>query len=384
MCKEHLTIVMDRENDGFRAALLRGDDVIAFYFQPAPEEARAGDLYLGKVSGSRIAEVGWFLDLGDGKNGFLPRQKTLASSLEDGDCRVVQVEKEAREGKTAELTEHVQIIGRGVIYLPLSGYTAVSHRMNGDSREKWRKRVSEWCRPPEGAIVRTAAAQMPVSLISHEFHALKKRWLHLSAQAAGMGRPGLIDRQLTFVAEILNENHFPSFYTLITNLPFETNKLPAGVRLVHVSARNLFEEYRLNGTYSEAMKRRIVLPSGISLVFDYAEALTVIDVNSGSMSFQGDREAAACRMNCLAADEIGRQIRLREIGGMVVIDFIHLKSEKDKKAVVDRLRESVRNDPATVKIFGYTKLGLVELTRKRRRHGLRDRVVERRKKQMPH
>ncbi|RYL93883.1 ribonuclease [Sporolactobacillus sp. THM7-4] len=378
---KELTLVIDKEQAGIRAALLQNDQVVSFYFQSPANDIGAGELYLGRVSSSRISQAGWFISLGHGKSGFLPHHKSLAhNDLKTGDLRIVQIEKEARNGKVPELTEQIQIIGSGIIYLPFSGYTAVSHKISEDLRNSFRKRVSKWVQPPEGAIVRTLGGQMTVRQLFDEWNKLKRRWQCFEEKARKMREPGLIDRQLTFIGSILNENPAAESWTIYLNTPIERDGLPESVKWVYESAENLFALHDLDKVYHQAMNASVALPSGASLVIDYTEALTAIDVNSGSAALQKDWETQALEMNCQAASEIARQLRLREIGGMIIIDFLHLNDNQDKEQVLRQLEEAVKNDPSVVKLFGYTKLGLVEMTRKKRRYGLRDRVIESRKK----
>lgn len=375
MRKENYTIVVDKEEEGVRAALLRNGIVLSFYFQSSLRDVRAGDVYLGKVSGSRISQVGWFMDLGNGKSGFLPSNKTRSGkNPKPGEFRIVQVEKEERDGKTSGLTEQVQIIGSGIIYLPLGGYTAVSHKIR-ERRGPYRQLISGWCISPEGAIVRTMGARMTASQLKDEFEGLKAQWMKMKSDGGQMSGPGLIRRQLSFIAWILNENHFPSSCTVYTNMPIEKTGLPDQTFIVHQSEEDLFAYHDLDGIFEASSCASVPLMSGASLVIDYAEALTAIDVNSGSMIFRQGWEDTALKINNMAAREIARQLRLREIGGMIVIDFLHLNDDLSRTKVLAYLEDAVKDDPATVKIFGYTRLGLVELTRKRRRYGLKDRVM---------
>lgn len=370
------TIVIDRTDEGTRAALLRDREVLSFYFRPTGKHMVSGDLYLGKVRDTRLRQIGWFLDFGEDGSGFLPRQKSLTSTEPDeGAHRIVQIEKEARVGKAAEATEYVQMIGRHIIYLPFGNYTAVSRKIKDETRDALRQLAADWCIPPEGAIVRTSAVSRTSAQLLEEFTALRARWRRICTLAARCA-PGLIDRPFSFVGQIINEYPVPPSYTVITNEPDNEENLPSGARVIRKSENDLFSLYKLDESYREALRPLVVLPSGASLVIDYTEALTAIDVNSGPSAFIHDREATARRINEEAADEIGRQLRLREIGGIIVIDFLDLSDERDQRAILARLRSAVADDPATVTIFGYTPLGLVEMTRKRRRYGLRDRALD--------
>ncbi|MDD9147689.1 MULTISPECIES: ribonuclease E/G [unclassified Sporolactobacillus] len=382
MREESYTIVVDKEEKGVRAAFLKNNDVLSFYFRPFSRQVGAGDICLGKVTGDRLRQVGWFMDLGHGRSGFLPANKIVSRRQpEPGEFRIVQIEKEESAGKTAGLTEQIQIIGKGIIYLPFGRYIAVSHKIS-EHRDLFRERASEWCVSPEGAIVRTMGARMDVGRLHNEFQKLKARWRKISEDGGRMNRPGLIRRQLSFIAWILNENHFPASCTVYTNLLLDDTGLPDHVSVNYQpDGNNLFARHNLNGVFEASLRPLVPLHGGASLIIDYTEALTAIDVNSGSAPFRQGWKATALDINRSAAREIARQLRLREIGGMIVVDFLHLNDSSSREKVLEYLKAAVRDDPATVKIFGYTKLGLVELTRKRRRYGLMDRVIERQRQE---
>lgn len=372
-----LSVVVDKEKSGLRAAVLNGGVVQSFYF--SSENICAGDFYLGKVRKSHLGEMGWFLDLGCGKRGFLPHDKTLSEAPVPGDLRLVQIEKEERDGKSAQLTEKVQVVSRGVIYLPSGSYVAVSHQIEEPEREVLRKRAMDWCIAPEGAIIRTFAARMNTEQIAAEFENGRFQWERIKKEAESMDHPGVIFRPFSFIESILNENHNPSGCTIYSNINLGEAFLSGGVEIVYQYQADLFALHELNGAYTSAMQPDVLLPGGAALVIDYAEALTAIDVNSGSAPTGTNWNETALEINLHAAREIARQLRLREIGGMIVIDFLRLSDPLYEQEVLNALMDAVSDDPATIKLFGYTKMGLVELTRKRRRAGLKDRVLARRK-----
>lgn len=378
---EKVTLVMEREADGVRAALMENQKVVSFYFESDSRDIRVGDLYLGKVLGNRLSQVGWFMDLGNGRSGFLPSHKYVSDCApQAGELRLVQVDKEARDHKEAELTEHVQITGKSIIFLPKSAYVAVSKRIAEGRGERLKTKVSGWCSAGEGAIIRTYAEDQDVDALYEEFSRLKKIWNSIRQQAECETSPKRILRPFSFISAILNENHFPSTCSIVANFDLNEDELPEHTDIRIKNNENPFIALHLEPIYQAALHPFVPLESGASLAIEYTETLTAIDVNSGSMLFQNNCEATAYKINCIAAREIARQLRLRQIGGMIVIDFLRMEEESDRNRLLLELENSTKTDPSAVHVYGYSHLGLLEITRKRQRYGLRDRAVDRLKK----
>jgi ribonuclease G len=376
MSDEHVTLVLEKETGGIRAALLENERVISFYFQADSSEVRIGDIFLGRVSENRLSQVGWFIDLGNGRNGFLPNHKSRADrALQIGEQVIVQVDKEERDGKAAELTGQIQMKGKGLIYLPLNSFVTASRRIPGEHRDRLKNKLAEWCAAGEGAIIRTQAEKRDLDELYLELCQLREKWQSVIKTAKDAASPALIFRQFSFASALLNENHFPTSCVVEANFPINEEQLPDGVRLLYQPGMQLFLKKNIEHDYKAALQSSVPLKSGGSLKIDYTETLTTIDVNSGSMIFQGDREAIVFQINAVAAKEIAKQLRLRQIGGMIVVDFLRMEDEKNRHRLLQQLERDTKSDPNAVHVYGFTRLGLVELTRKRQRGGLRDRVV---------
>ncbi|MFT8318297.1 MAG: ribonuclease E/G [Sporolactobacillus sp.] len=371
---DQFSLIIDcKKEETVRAALLQNGEVLSFYLLPAADDLRLGDLYLAEVSNERLKSVGWFLKLGGGLVGFLPRNKALDSrKMSPGTRHLVQIEKEAYGHKKAQLTEYIQISGRGLIYLPRSNYVAVSREIDQSRREFFKKKLAAWCSASEGVIVRTQAQTLDAKSLQDELQNQRAHWQRLLHEAGDKDVPRFIERPLSFIASILNENHCPASCTIRSNGPLDLEDLPREASASMASDSDLFEQEGIEPLYQSALHSVVPLPIGGSLVINYAEALTAIDVNSGSLRFEADWEEQALRINAAAARMAARQLRLREIGGMVVIDFLRLNLAQDRDKVLQILRECLMKDTATVKLFGYSAMGLVELTRKKRRYGLQD------------
>nr|WP_290443475.1 ribonuclease E/G [Sporolactobacillus kofuensis] len=363
-----------------RAALIEHDEVVSFYFQSDTKEGYLGDLFLGKVLENRLSQVGWFISLGNDLTGFLPRNKCGNGPLpETGAFRLVQIDKEARDGKEAGLTENIQITGEHIILLPRRSYVAVSKKILVQCGERLKRMVSGWCSEGEGAIIRTAAAQLDDDTLYAEFMALKQRWHKLINQLEVENEQKRIFRQFSFVPALINENHFPSKCLLYSNVALSLDGLSASTIIQSTIQAHPFRAHHLESIYEAALQPSVPLQSGASLIIEYTETLTTIDVNSGAMRFHDNWEHTAYQINCMAAKEIAKQLRLRQIGGMILIDFLRMKEASSREKLLEKFSKYTTADPSLVHIHGYTKMGLVELTRKRKRYGLRDRTVDRRR-----
>ncbi|MET1247487.1 ribonuclease E/G [Sporolactobacillus sp. STCC-11] len=383
MPEEQVTLVLEKEAGGIRAAFLEHERVVSFYFQSDSSEVRIGDIFFGRVSENRLSQVGWFIDLGNGRNGFLPSHKfSTDRALQVGEQVIVQVDKEERDGKVAELTGQIQMKGKGLIYLPLNSFVTASRRIPEENRDRLKNKISEWCAAGEGAIIRTRAEHCDLDELHLEFCQLREKWQSVIKSGKEAASPALIFRQFSFVSALLSENHFPTSCVVEANFPINEEQLPDGVKFLYQPGTRLFLKKNIEHDYKAALQSSVPLKSGGSLKIDYTETLTTIDVNSGSMTFQGDREAIVFQINSVAAKEIAKQLRLRQIGGMIVVDFLRMEDERDQDRLLRQLECDTKADPNAVHVYGFTRLGLVELTRKRQRSGLRDRVVRTAKENM--
>ncbi len=376
MVQLDLSIALEKHLEGVRAAVFENGRVVSFYLQNDAADLRIGDIFLGRISEDRLSQVGWFVDLGEGRSGFLPHNRCVKHRPEDkGAFILVQVDKEPWNQKEAELTEHVQMKGKTIIYLPYSGYVAGSQRLPEQVRDSLKRAAAAWCVDNEGVIVRTAAAKQQLQTLRQEFLNLKDQWRNVEKAASSATQPKRICRQLSFLGELFNEHHFPEHCTVLTNFLIAQNEIPEGASVRHLAETNLFRSLNIESIYTHAFASKVALESGASLVIDYTEALTTIDVNSGSMKIQKNRDEAIRRINRNAAREIARQLRLRQIGGIIIIDFLRMNHESDRQALLQQLIHETKPDPNHVQVYGFTRVGLVEVTRKRQSWGIQNQVM---------
>ncbi|MFC7393197.1 ribonuclease E/G [Scopulibacillus cellulosilyticus] len=388
-------LIIDSKQHPERAALVSDKEILAFYISRGDQFPVIGNIYIGSVTKVNNGLQGVFVDFGGDKHGFLHKhdilgfndenssQVPLSELVHHGDKVIVQVVKEQTERKGAKLTQYIQLSNAQMVYLPYSGYVAVSKKIPEDLKEKLRYQVSEWCSNQEGAIIRTEAKNYSLPELQKAFFELKDLWKDLLEKAGQSARRGVpLFTYHHFVNRVLNENIRLGIDEVIINKKLNESilneineKTNHKIPITFNSSANLFELYHIEGAFKKALKRKIYLNSGAFIVIDYTESMTAVDVNAGR--FTGDNwEDTAFRVNMEAADEIVRQIRLRQIGGIIIIDFINMKNEHHQAALLDKLKSQFKYEKDTTQVLGYTKLGLMEISRKKSWYGLQEAVMD--------
>ena len=321
-----------------------------------PENAsdQAGAFLLGRVNRIMTSLRCAFVDIGRNRCGFLPLEENSGSfqggKIASGDYVVVQIKKEETGEKGAFLTRDLTFPGKFVILMPLNRHIGVSSRIQ---EETVRNRLSclgqEISSGAYGIVMRSASAHAEASEIRQEAETLFQQWEHFRQLAHKMNQPGLLQNASTHRQQLLNDYDRRGIDTIHDGEPLPVD---------------------LQRQLCEATLRRVILPHGGTIVLDRCEAMTVIDVNSASYTDAGNRQGTILETNLEACDIIVRQIRLRNISGMIVIDFINMDSETDQSLVLEHLRAACSQDRIKTVIHGFTQLGLVEMTRKRTRPDL--------------
>lgn len=315
------------------------------------DDDRCGDILLGRIgrimSGMQCA----FVDIGRKKEGFLPLSENSRSftgeQVRSGDTILVQIKKEEHADKGAFLSRDITLPGRFIILMPMNRYTGVSSRIDHpDIREKLRDMGSRVSEGQFGIIMRLAAADAGEKEIHAETEELYNLWHQLYCTAEKGGRPGTVLMHGN-PAEQLQKDYSSRGDTEIQYMDEPDGDL----------IRQL----------NEAGQRRLQLPGGGNIVIDRCEAMTVIDVNTASAQDAGSKEQLILQTNLEACLLISQQIRLRNLSGIIMIDFIDMETENDRNLVQTRLDQCFRNDRVKTVIHGWTKLGLMEMTRKRTR-----------------
>src|SRR5690606_8125724 len=333
-------------------------------------------------------------DIGKGRNAVLyagevnfdsagleGQPKRIEAALKSGQSVLVQVTKDPIGHKGARLTSQITLPGRYLVYVPDGSMTGISRKLPDKERARLKQILRKVLPGNAGVVVRTAAAGATEEELSRDVARLAAQWEGIQRKAKTAGPPELLlgepDLMIRVVRDIFNED----FSTLIVQGDEAWNTVEEYVRYVapHLLDRlkkwdeetDVFTAYRIDEQIAKALERKVWLPSGGSLVIDQTEAMTVIDVNTGKFTGQGGNlEETVTRNNLEAAEEIVRQLRLRDIGGIIVIDFIDMVLESNRELVLRRLLECLSRDRTKHQVAEVTSLGLVQMTRKRVGQGL--------------
>ncbi|WP_135555054.1 Rne/Rng family ribonuclease [Paenibacillus cymbidii] len=393
-------IVVQAEHGCVKVALLEYGQLVELYMEHPQQEQRAGNVYKGRVVNVLPGMQAAFVDIGLGRNAFLyvddllpahadkqpAAKKTITDLVKPGDQLLVQVKKEAAGTKGARVTTHVTLPGRWVVYLPQADYVAVSRKIEADAERARLKEIGDRVRgESDGIIFRTVSAGETENALRHDFESLRELWTGVLRTAETCKAPSLVYRDLDMLPRLLRDLVAPDVDELVVNdakVAAELRRMigqtypPLAERVVESAGEPPFLTNRIAEEAERAYKRKVWLPSGGYIVIDQTEALTVVDVNTGKFIGEDDLEETVFRANAEAARELARLLRLRDIGGIVIVDFIDMEQESHRQAIADLMHESVKRDRTKTNVVGWTKLGLLELTRRKVRRTLADLIYE--------
>ncbi|MGN0953739.1 Rne/Rng family ribonuclease [Dialister sp.] len=360
-------------------ALLDNDILSDLAVERAGEEDIVGRVYKGIIRNVVPSLNGMFVDIGIGRNAFLRTRDLISKAIPhtEGSAVLVQVEKDSTQTKGPLVTEKVSFAGKYAVALAGSGYIGISKKITDESkRNLLRRHAKEICPAGMGLIVRTAAEaageeefKRDLASLRRTMEVVEKRYL-LEKGPALLYRDGdlavksLRDYLTQGVERILVDDR--EVWKRLSQMAEEEQDMSPDRILFFEERESLFQYFHVDSQIQQLFERVVPLPSGGTLVIDYTEALTVIDVNSGSFKGKGiPHDELAFLINRSAALEIARQIRLRGIGGIIMIDFIDMEKKEEKEKLVHILQAAVREDRVKTVVCGMTSLGLVEMTRKR-------------------
>jgi ribonuclease G len=389
---EHKIILVSEQRNEIRVALVEDGHLAEMYFERPGKPSYLGDIYRAKVENVVPGMDAAFIDFGLEKNGFLyvdeveteegrRRGRRIADVLRPGQEITVQVMKDPMGSKGARLTTHLSLAGRYLVYVPGGSGVGVSRRLGQSERERLRD-VSKQLKPRNaGLIVRTYAQGKGLEDLRRDMQYLSRLWSRLKKKAETVKAPGLVygeaDIALEVARDTLNEtcermlvDDEKRFKSIRAYLEKIAPELADRVEL-YTGAEPLFEAHGVEEQIARALERRVPLPSGGNLVIDHTEALTVIDVNSGRFTSGRSLEDTILRTNMEAAREVVRQLRLRDIGGIIVIDFIDMAHARNREAVLAKLEAELETDRTKSYVVELSPLGLVEMTRQNTTDGAR-------------
>jgi ribonuclease E len=394
------TMVVRQRGDRTQIAVLEDGVLVEHYVNRTTHASYVGNVYLGKVQNVLPSMEAAFVDIGKGRNAVLyagevnfdasgleGQPKRIESALKPGQSVIVQVTKDPVGHKGARLTSQVSLPGRYLVYVPGASMTGISRKLPDTERTRLKQILKKVTPENAGVIVRTAAEGAAEAELDRDITRLAAQWENIEKKAKTASAPALLygepDLTIRVIRDVFNED----FSRLIVSGDEGWEIIDEYVRYVapHLADRisrwdspdneaaedDVFAAYRIDEQLAKALERKVWLPSGGSLVIDRTEAMTVIDVNTGKFTGQGGNlEETVTRNNLEAAEEIVRQLRLRDVGGIVVIDFIDMVLESNRELVLRRLLECLARDRTKHQVAEVTSLGLVQMTRKRVGAGL--------------
>ena len=375
-------LALERAVREVRLAVIEDGRLCEIYFERGGSAGLTGNIYAGRVQNVLSGMNAAFVDIGMKRNGFLSADD-FPGELRPGQMIAVQVTKEPGGSKGPRLTGKITLPGRCVVLLPGIRYAGVSRKIpEGEERDRLyaiANELSEAC--GHGIIVRTLGEGASAEALRADCERVAADWSRIEAEARHSASPRLIradgELVLKVVREMLDDDvervrtdDEELYAHLRAHAEALTPQYVDRIELVRTQAP-LFDLLRVDHQLEQALQRRVNLKSGGNLAIDETEALTVIDVNTAKFTGKQSLRETILRLNCEAADEIARQLRLRDIGGIVIVDFIDMDSDNDREALLAHLREALRRDPNRTSVLGMTALGLVEMTRRKERQPLK-------------
>lgn len=400
MTKEILVTV---DVDETRAAVIEDGELVELFIERPVHQRVVGNIYKGKVENVLPGMQAAFVDIGLERNSFLyvddaipgkaevegetvgavnTKQLTIKDVLRPGQEIIVQVAKEPIGTKGARVTRHITLPGRFLVLMPHVDYIGVSRRIS-DERERERlKQLAASVKPVgSGLIVRTVAEGAQEEELAKDAAFLQRLWERISARAGGAPSPSLLHRDLGLVHRVVRDwfddtvdqfiiDHKEEYQRATEVLDLHAPHLKDRLKLYTRTDQSMFDFHGIEMEIDKALKKRVWLKSGGYIVIDQTEALTAIDVNTGKFVGTTNLADTVFKTNLEAAKEIARQLRLRDIGGIIIVDFIDMEITEHKTKVIKALEDELRRDRTRANVLGLTQLGLLEMTRKKSRQNL--------------
>ncbi|HEY0818961.1 MAG TPA: Rne/Rng family ribonuclease, partial [Rhizobacter sp.] len=380
-----------------RLAIVDGQKLMDFETEIEGREQRKGNIYKAVVTRVEPSLEACFVDYGEERHGFLPfkeisknyfrdgadvRNARIQDAIKEGDSLLVQVEKEERGNKGAALTTFISLAGRYLVLMPNNPRGGgVSRRIEGEDREELKENLDQ-LEYPKGMslIARTAGIGRSAPELQWDLNYMLKLWTAIDAASKEGKGAFLIYQESSLVIRAIRDYFTADIGEILIDTDdiyeqahqFMTHVMPEAAPKVkrYRDDAPLFSRFQIEHQIETAFSRTVNLPSGGAIVIDHTEALVSVDVNSARSTRGSDIEETATRTNLEAADEIARQMRLRDLGGLIVVDFIDMEESKNRREVESRLRDALRQDRARVQFSSISKFGLLELSRQRLRPAL--------------
>ncbi len=382
-----LIINKNKEKSSIEIGVLEENNISEIYVYEGKKESIIGNIYCGIVQNVVDGMQAAFVDIGIEKNTFisikdaLPKvdvakeelviDKNMSEILKKGDKLLVQVRKEPSEEKGARISTHVTLPGNYIVLMPNTNIITISQKITDENESsRLKKVVGEYLPKGFGAIIRTDAENIAPNILKVDIEETVKKWNEIKEKYKEMQGYGIIydDHDITLKAarDMINQNT-EKIYTNDEEIYKKMQEIASikEKKIEFLNVENIFEKFGISGKVEKVGDRKVWLKCGGYIVIDKTEALTAIDVNSGKYVGNNNLEQTALSVNTEAATEIMKQIRLKDIGGIVIIDYIDLETKEDQLKIIETMKKEAKKDRSKIDIKGYTKLNLVELTRKK-------------------
>ncbi|WP_026423104.1 translation initiation factor IF-2 N-terminal domain-containing protein [Actinokineospora inagensis] len=393
-------MVVREHGDRTQIGVLEDGVLVEHFVTSSGTGSLVGNVYLGRVQNVLPSMEAAFVDIGRGRNAVLyagevdwdaagleGKARKIEQALSTGDSVLVQVTKDPVGHKGARLTTQISLPGRFLVYVPGGGATGISRKLPENERRRLKDVLKRIVPEDAGVIIRTASEGISEDELARDVRRLQAQWQVIKDKSEGgngvkkAGAPSLLYEEPDLLVKVVRDLFTEDFTSLVVQGDIAWEVIDAYVRHVapelldrvrkHVGTKDVFAEHRIDEQLLKALDRKVWLPSGGYLVIDRTEAMTVIDVNTGKFTGSGGNlEETVTRNNLESAEEIVRQLRLRDVGGIIVIDFIDMVLESNRDLVLRRLTECLGRDRTRHQVAEVTSLGLVQMTRKRVGTGL--------------
>jgi len=392
----------DKGEKRTRVALLEGDRLMEIYYGHPTRESFVGNIYRGRIEDVLPGLGSAFVNVGERKSLFLSRNELngqlmrdkgvkpwqsdvpITKLIQSGQMVTLQVRRDGIGSKNPQGTTKISLPGRFWVYLSSEDRLGVSRRVESVRDQRRIRRLARVLkRQGEGMIARTAAQWATDEELERDYKLLVETWETVSHAAKKTSQPRLLYKGMGLVQTVLRDRLDPDTKEVIVDSPFFQEKIGSFLDYmrmtdykdrihVHEGQQSLFDRFHVEKQIQESLSRQVGLAGGGSLVIDETEALIAIDVNTGGDVKHRNQHAAILNTNLEAAEEIARQLRLRQISGIIVVDFVDMESPKDVHQVIEKVKLELRKDRVSADFVDMTALGLVEITRKRQGESLAD------------
>ena len=381
-------IIINKTENLKRILLLQDGKLVEYYEEKSEYKRLEGNIYLGKIRNILPGIQAAFVDIGEGKNTFIqvkdlmPKQdQTKKTTLQIKDIKeiakpgmniIVQVKKDASLSKGARVSTHISLTGKYIVFMPETDIITISQKIENEEKKiKLKEEVQKLLPKNTGAIIRTSAENVDINEIEDEINSLNNEWNKIKKHATENNEIQLLYKVESIESKIIkdtlsqeiskitvdDEEELNAINKILENLKQEKN-----IKLEKVA--NALDKYSLETQIEKMGHRKVYLKCGGFITIDKTEALTAIDVNSGKYTGKENQEATILKVNKEATIEIAKQLRLRDIDGIIIIDYIDMKLEESKKEIQELLKKEIKQDRSKIQILEFTKLNLLELTRK--------------------